>query len=532
MTDTTAPVIGLDLWAVRVHAALEKWERVVVTLSILALIGLAAGYARYRPLWLDEYYTYYTAVQPSAGAIWNMQASGPLVLDPPLYHWLAHYSMRLFGSSNFGLRFPSVLAYGVACLCIYWLVRKRAGPLTGLIAIGLTIPTIVLRYAHEGRPYILMVTACAGALLAWSSMAEKSSGRKLAALGLFLSMAVAVSSHWYGCLVAIPVLCGEAVRTVIRRKLDWSVLAACGGGAAVALLYLPLVKAATAYQSKSWKGVRLLDVRDSYKFILDANPLMLALTFLVLASVAVYLVAGETKLTELERPRRIPLHESVALLACGLLPFFGYILARAVVHQFLPRYVIASVVAFVILIAFELRLASKGSIALLVVAFGATLVSFGASAIDLLQMIRGGDERTQYARSTAVLSRDTSLPIVVDEQNMFFRLSAKAPGEIRARTVHLTDPSADAILQQESTTSAALAIRRWTKLPVKDYAPFIAEHRQFLLISDIQGYFEWVGQKVQAEGATLRLEGLLAEHPVFLVTMPERQAENVLLIGR
>ena len=74
-------------------------------------------------------------------------------------------------------------------------------------------------YAFEARAYGLVLGFAALALLSWQSVAL-GRRRVLSLVCLAGGLSAAVSSHYYGIFVILPLALGEASRSVSRRRVD------------------------------------------------------------------------------------------------------------------------------------------------------------------------------------------------------------------------------------------------------------------------------------------------------------------------
>ena len=218
---------------------------------LLALTAaLALLWSQQKLLDQDEFLSFYTDSVPTLSAVLGVQLHSPISLDPPTYHLLSHLAMNAFGSTPEALRLPSLLGFLLMELALYLLVRKLASQRAALLATALPLATASFRYAVEGRPYGLLLGLYALALLCWYTAARHRdnttpNSRLLPLIGLTLAIIAAITSHYFGILILLPVCCGELARTVERRHLDSPMLAAIAAGCAGILLILPF-KAALA----------------------------------------------------------------------------------------------------------------------------------------------------------------------------------------------------------------------------------------------------------------------------------------------
>lgn len=521
----------LNRWATASYAQLARREVLVVSLVLAALVALAGAFAATSPFWGDEGHIYYAAAL-SPRAIWQAQTTVPLPKDPPLYSWMAHYAVQLLGLTVFAARFPSVLAYGVTCLCVYCFLRRCTDLLTALFGALLTASTGIFQFAYQARPYSLLVAASAASILAWSIAAEGRKYRHLALLGLFASIAAAVSAHFFGCLILVPILCGEAARIAVRRRPDWGVLWACVGGAAVSLAYIPLIPVMWRYKANYNQGASMRDFFNSYGLALE--PMAQTLAFVAIGVCVLYAATGGRNLSALSY-RRPALYESAAIIPCCLLPMAGLLLGRTVSGTFATRFTIPCAVGLTFLLAATLRQVTQGRIVLLLAAVGMAAASPAYRAIDRFLALRGGGDAALYARNSAILNRFPALPIVPDSHELLFRIMVYAPDKIRSRCTYLEDRSAARILGATTVPYDTEGIRLWTGIPVAQYGEFTKSHQEFLVVTQGKGTMAWIARKLQEDGATMEFEGIFDDGPknyfIFRV-FPRRRRPSIEAIPR
>ncbi len=126
-------------------------------LALLALLLLAFALRVYRlpaqSLWYDEGVSWYlTRMSLPALTVWTAND-----IQPPLYYYLLWLWVRLAGTSEYALRFPSVF-FGVLTLPSLWIAARR---LLGRRAAWLAILLLALSplhvyYAQEARMYTLL----------------------------------------------------------------------------------------------------------------------------------------------------------------------------------------------------------------------------------------------------------------------------------------------------------------------------------------------------------------------------------------
>ena len=101
---------------------------------------------------------------------------------------------------------------------------------------------IVALYGVEARPYALLVLFTALLLCFWQS-ARNEPNRWWALSGIALCTSGAILSHQYGIIYAVlPIVAGEAIRWVARKRVDVGVLLCVGLGSLTILgTYPPML---------------------------------------------------------------------------------------------------------------------------------------------------------------------------------------------------------------------------------------------------------------------------------------------------
>jgi mannosyltransferase len=163
-------------------------ERVLPLQTLLFRLGLgftlllAALLRFYRlagqSLWSDEG----NSVSLAQAGLAEIASRTALDIHPPLYYWLLHGWMRIFGQSEVAVRSMSALAGVLLVAVIYRLgvrlfpsLSKRVGLLAAFIA---AVSPFQVYYAQETRMYALL--ALWGALVIWAAVELMSNGEQVA----------------------------------------------------------------------------------------------------------------------------------------------------------------------------------------------------------------------------------------------------------------------------------------------------------------------------------------------------------------
>ena len=128
-----------------------KWENVVIILLLLTSFFLGVYKLSSESLWEDEIYSYETSSRSFTDLI-----SEPLPVHPPLYFIFLKAWTNIFGTSEFSLRFPSVIFGILSVPLMYFLGSKLYDKKTGIIASALlAISPFLIYYQQEARMYAL-----------------------------------------------------------------------------------------------------------------------------------------------------------------------------------------------------------------------------------------------------------------------------------------------------------------------------------------------------------------------------------------
>jgi hypothetical protein len=223
--------------------ALARWA---VGCAVLA--GLVLRFATTSHLWLDEALSVDIARLPLGDIGAALRHDG----HPPLYYWLLHTWMAVFGEGDVAVRALSgVLA--VAALPLAWIAgRRAAGPSGGWWALGLfALCPILLRYGTETRMYALATLLVLGGWLLVRRALEVPTTRRLVPVAL-TSGALLLTHYWSLWLTAatVVVLSWHARHSNAARRVRLAVVA----GGILLLPWLPSMLDQAAHTGTPWAG--------------------------------------------------------------------------------------------------------------------------------------------------------------------------------------------------------------------------------------------------------------------------------------
>ncbi len=141
----------------------------LVLLFLVLILALAAGLRFYRigeqSLWSDEGNSAALAVR----SLQQITADAGNDIHPPLYYWLLHLWVGIFGTSEAGLRSLSALVGVMLVLATFSLGRAMYDDATGLAAAFVSaLAPFQVYFGQEARMYVLLTLECTlAALLFW-----------------------------------------------------------------------------------------------------------------------------------------------------------------------------------------------------------------------------------------------------------------------------------------------------------------------------------------------------------------------------
>ena len=281
------------------------------TIILLAILVLAFALRVWNianlRMWGDEGFSVFSAHRDLYAITFEGKDVDP---HPPLYYYLLHFWLPLAGSSEFSIRFLSIL-FGTATVALMYALGKRlCDARVGLLASALiAIAPFAIHYSQEVRMYALVIFL--GALATWffARMIEKETRARW--LGFWLAMFLAQYTLYQTAflfvaqgLTLLPLLKNSF--TFVARWLAASI--------SIVILFLPWLALHSASAYTDVKGVAgdtvPMDVgtflaRGFAGLILDpplplANALPLAAMFfgLIVIGLAIARGAREAKFSD------------------------------------------------------------------------------------------------------------------------------------------------------------------------------------------------------------------------------------------
>jgi hypothetical protein len=473
--------------------------------------------ATIKPLWFDELLTEVLSRKSGLSALWTALKTA-VDGNPPPFYLIERAAAALPINEHIAYRLPSILAFSATLICLYFFVERRSGPLTGLLCASLVLMTPLYNYyADEARPYSMMIACLAFALVCYQRVPAVSW-----TMGLFASLFLAMSLHYYAVLAFLPFFAAELLFALSSRRwrlLVWAALLLALIPLIVFRSFLVAVKA--YYGSHLWSRPQFMEVLRSYgTFFRVETPWGFALAGLSVAAVLLALLqlGPRTELAEGREPS--PLHEHVLVLGFIGFPMIVFLFAKLTHGGAVPRYYLCGILGVAIALRYVLDwLPPRASLicgAFLLLAIGTEEFSFWST----LRLNSGAP--TAPAKSLLAfvdsVHRD-DLPLVLSDAMGYFELQHYASPELQRRMVTLIDPpTADHYVGTDSVDKVMLALRQVTPLNVVDFPEFTASHRSFLLYSNGSPY-EWVLTRFVQHGDALRILAAQGRASLYLVEL-------------
>jgi 4-amino-4-deoxy-L-arabinose transferase-like glycosyltransferase len=490
----------------RLNLFLRQREKLAVAIPLCVFLLWAIWASAQSALWFDEIFSYSISQQPTVRDALNaMPADGQL----PLHYALIRLSTWLVGHTELAARLYSVLAYAVAAIAVYRIVRRRAEPAYACFGMMSFLTGGTMMYAHSARPYSLMLCFTALAFLAWQAARESPPPRLAPLLALAAAVGGAVSSHLYGVVqIVLPLGVGEIVRWFRTRRFDWPVYSAVGAGCLFLLPDLSIARGARIVMGDAVAASTRFWSRPGLNNLFDYRDLVSPAAFWMFLALAVLMYPDLRRRTQATPPdapatgwpvTSWPAEEVGAVVALALLLPCQIAVTSLTTRYFLPRYAIGTGLGAALLCGLLPSIVKWGSKRFVPVA---VVTSFCLLALLLAHL--SSRIVTSFhlpPRISPVLFRDTSeLPIVVDSALDYAPDCWYSPPNLRSRLAYLSDRPY-AIRQPDFLPEISLtADRPYIPMKVTPYGDFVNRHARFLLLAGSYPRLEWTRDRLLSSG--------------------------------
>ncbi|MCI0336972.1 MAG: glycosyltransferase family 39 protein [Acidobacteria bacterium] len=512
-------LLRLNGFAEAIVDRFEKWKTWFLAGFSIMYLSVTCILASRKLLWNDELYTYYISRLPSLTDVWAALSTGAEQI-PPLFYVITRASLALFGTNNLTIRLPEVIGFWVMSLCLFRFVSKRSPAFFGFLAMLFPLFTNAYNYAYEARPYGLVLGFSGLAMLSWQSATERVN-RQISLIGLALSLAAAVSCHYYAVLIFIPLALAEAVRSYYLRRLDFPIWAALMLGATPLLGFLTLLQRAMVYSSAFWSKTQWMSIPEFYYVLLA--PAVLPLTILLALS-SIFPATINTLRQNDKYPPHPYLHEMAAALGLMAIPIIAVTLSMVITGAFTDRYALQAVIGVSIVVAYGVRqlLGNRPVVAAILMLFlCVSFLSLGIKSFTKIGEARKAQTQTvDFLRSVGT----SDLPIAVTDQHEFINLAHNAPPDIASRLVYLADPGKALYYLGHNSVEKGVVdlLKPWFHLPIEEYDRYIASRKEFLVYGSASHFLNWMLSDLTGNRRLIELKGRNGDSLLFLVSHDSR----------
>ncbi|MDT4966683.1 MAG: mannosyltransferase [Acidobacteriota bacterium] len=333
----------------------------LLIIAILLILALGAVLRVYKlgseSIWLDEAFT----IQITHGSLSSIVEETSKDVHPPLYYFVFHYWLELFGDSEFASRLLSVLLGVLAILAMYKLAALMFDRTMGLFAaLLLALSPFHIEFSQEARMYTMLTLLTLLSMYFLTRMLAEKPGR-VALAGYVISSALMMYTHVYSLFIiaaqnlfvfSLVFLSRDTFRRIWKR---WLI-----AQATLAVLFIPWLSVLMQQVSRVQKGfwiprlpaTALVDTLFTF-----AGSRHLALIFFPLAAVAIFVglrgrgrpeKAALDERTSNELSGRLKTYLLLLWLICPVV--FPFVISQVSSPIFLPKYTIPASLAFLILV--------------------------------------------------------------------------------------------------------------------------------------------------------------------------------------
>jgi mannosyltransferase len=218
--------------------------------AVSLVLGVVMRFLATSPLWLDEALTVRIAGLPLGQIGSALRRDG----HPPLYYWLLHGWIDLFGSGNVAVRSLSGV-FSLACFPLVWKVGDRVGgPRVARWALLLfALSPFAVRYATEARMYSMVMFLVLSLALVLDTVLDRPRPSLVVLLAL-VTGALLWTHYWSVYLLAVVgalVLVRWWQDRSARPATRWAIVGLAAGGL-LWLPWLPTLLAQNAHTGTPW----------------------------------------------------------------------------------------------------------------------------------------------------------------------------------------------------------------------------------------------------------------------------------------
>ena len=324
----------------------ENLKTAGLVVAILVLNFILKGiYLSANSLGWDEPFSVFHS-QLEIGQIVDLLSEGN---NPPLYEIMLHYWTKLFGLSEFSVRFPSLIFSSVTAVIVFLTGRRHFSlPVAITAALLFSFSNYQVFFAHEARVYAFFGMMAAASMYVFLDVCSKQifSNRNLILLILFNT--VLIYAHYFGFFILFIQLL-----TLISISSLWKTLwkKYLLHLAVLVLFYLPLVTVVlNRFLDSASEGTwvqapnNLNEIYEMLRRFTNAPAVTVSCLVLLFSALILFFV---------RRSRVIVSVQHKIILVWFFVPFFLMFILSFWIPMFVDRYLIYLTVPLYMLIAFS-----------------------------------------------------------------------------------------------------------------------------------------------------------------------------------
>ncbi len=468
-----------------------------------------------RPFWYDEICTVIVCRLPDAKAVWDALQNAADT-NPPVFYFIARLSRSIMMDDHLGYRLPSILGLLITIASTYLILSKRVNSLSALVGATFILCSPLATYAFEARPYALMVALVSLAILAWQRIDES----KLSSFALAITLASAVSLHYYAILVWPAFLAAEASILLYHRRFRIGVWTALIVGTVPLLFFANLLLNLRQYYGQSfWARPSFRQLFADYSWLFNFNGYWAWILVVFVIGMAAYWSLRQTELLR----SALSMEELILTLVLLCLPIIAVTVAKVSHGGMTRRYMVPTIVGGALALGY---LASKVPAIVNALLLSLMLLNYGSNSVSDWKRLSGGSlyEARQGATNDVKMILDqhatSGIPIVISSGLRYLPMAYYAPAGSTRKLYAVTDPpTAVKLVGTDSVDLGLLALRRYFPLRVEDYESFVSMHREFLVVFGNEDAFDWWPARISQEGHNIQLLTESANYKVYKVVL-------------
>ena len=482
---------------------------------VLLVCGLSVALGVVRgasiPFWFDEISTVRIAALPT----WKEAFHGTQTLDlnPPLEVFLVRASSLVLGWNELAGRLPSILGFALTAGCLFVFLERRVSPWFAAFGSLLLIQNSEAFYfATEARPYALLLGMLGLALLGYDTILEAGRNSVWARLLLLAGISGMLLTHVFAVFPVAAFLMAESLRTVRLRRIDVLTWLALLLPLPLCVLYRHLTQ---THGTMLFPPVMRVSLAAAirpyiYLFLTPVAP-VLGAALVVLLLYRGYPESGFFAWLKMPPEEWLLL---LTLLATPVTTALVMFLKDPRSGYFL-RYGVAMLYPAFFLLVTWIAWRCRGSaqvgriltlLVLVAIAFSYREIPRQARHLMHRGWLRAPDE---YTSSGGVEKIYPDLPLVANDGEDFLEADNRLSLPDLARLYYLTDTPTAIRLTQSNAQEGLLPLRIpfHVRANLATLGDFTAEHRNFLVIGEIDRSTSWLMKWALEQHADIRLLG-------------------------